>query len=160
MENIPIRTIWHGLTQKRVYIGVQIRTISHRLTHKWVLPWITWFLITLWKPGNSADVYIQCQVFLSAAFPLDFTNQAVVNIKVELLGKNLNISEVKYKIILGQMDYWQEGQFWKFMLLFFLAWLSRINDTGCWLWLVIKTCLVVTLSYRNYIELWWDFILL
>ena len=76
-------------------------------------------MITLWKPGNSADVYIHCQVFLSAAFPLDFTNQAVVNIKVELVGKNLNISEVKYKIILGQMDYWQEGQFWKFMLLFF-----------------------------------------
>ena len=65
-----------------------------------------------------------------------------------------------FKRILEQMDYKQEGQFWKFILGFFLlVQLSGVNDTRRWLLLVslvgsIKTCLVVMPSYRNDVGLW------
>lgn len=87
--------------------------------------------------------------------------RTVVNIKTELLEKNLQLDILgRFKRILGQTDYEQEGQYWNFKFGFFLLMqLSRVNDTGCWSLLAdtvvkIKICLNVMPSYKNKVGLW------
>lgn len=68
--------------------NITLKTRSHRLTQKRVLPRITWFSILLRKACTSTSN--KCQVLLPAEFPSKFT-KLMQTLKLNFRRKNLNL---------------------------------------------------------------------